>query len=147
MLGFVDHLLATGLSRGRVAKIANHLCAIFRNCPFNPSNATIRDIEAVIGWINSQSYRASTKGDLRLIVRKIVQYAKFGSCSRKTPIPPEVAWFSVRARDDKDSRVKPESLLTLEEVKRMMAVAENERDRALVSVLYEVALRPGELLG
>ena len=29
----------------------------------------------------------------------------------------------------------------------MMAVAENERDKALVSVLFEAALRPGELLG
>jgi len=43
LLGFIEHLLATGISRGRVAKIANHLCTIFRNRPFNPSNATIKD--------------------------------------------------------------------------------------------------------
>ncbi len=147
LLAFVDHLLALGLSEGRVAKVANHLCTIFRNCPFDPSSASVRDVEGVVGWINSQPYRTSTKDDLRLVVRKLVQYAKFGNCAKKTPIPPEVTWFSVRTRDDKDSRVKPESLLTLDEVKRMMVAAENERDRALVSVLFEAALRPGELLG
>jgi len=49
---------------------------------------------------------------LRLVVRKIVQYAKCGSCAKKTPVPPEVSCFSVRNRDDKDSRARPESLLT-----------------------------------
>ncbi|MGC8998551.1 MAG: tyrosine-type recombinase/integrase [Candidatus Bathyarchaeia archaeon] len=147
LLAFVDHLLALGLSEGRVAKVANHLCTLFRSCPFNPSKATVRDVEGVVGWINNQPYKSSTKDDLRLVVRKIVQYAKLGSCARKTPVPPEVAWFSVRTRDDRDSRVKPENLLTIDEVKRMMAAAENERDRALVSVLFEAALRPGELLG
>jgi len=147
LLDFIDHLSALGLSKGRVAKYANHLCAIFRRQPFDPLNATRKDIEAVIAWINSQPYKTSTKDDLRLVVRKLVQYAKYGSCARGTPIPPEVAWFSVKSRGSKDSRVKPESLLTIEEIKAMMAAAENERDRALVSVLFEAALRPGELLG
>jgi len=37
-------------------------------------------------------------------------------------------------------------LMTLEEIKAMINSAENERDRTLVSVLFEGALRPGELL-
>jgi integrase len=61
-----------------------------------------------VGWINSQSYRTSTKDNLRLVVRKLVQYAKFGSAKRK-PVLYEVVW--------------------------------------LISVLFEAALRPGELLG
>ena len=80
LLAFVDHLLALGLSDGRVAKIANYLCTIFRNCPFDPASASMRDVEAVVGWINSRAYKTSTKDDLRLAVRKLVQYAKFGSC-------------------------------------------------------------------
>ncbi len=49
LLAFVDHLLALGLSEGRVAKVANHLCKIFRNCPFDPSSASVRDVEGVVG--------------------------------------------------------------------------------------------------
>jgi len=146
LLGFLDHLKALGLSDGRVAKYANHICALMRGCPFNPKTATREDVERVIAWINSQPYKSTTKKDLKIVVRRLVQYARHGSCAPRTPVPDEVNWFSVKS-DEKDSRVKPEMLLTLEEVKAIMNACENERDRALVSVLFEGALRPGELLG
>ena len=146
LLDFIDHLHALGLSKGRIAKYANHLCVLFRACPFDPRRATRKTVERIVAWIERQPYRTSTKDDYKLSLRKIVQYAKFGSCARGTPVPPEVAWFSVRRRNAKDSRVKPESLLTVEEVRAMMAAAENERDRAMISVLFEGGLRPGELL-
>ena len=145
ILSFIDHLMALGLSAGRVAKYANHIYTLIRRCPFDPQNATRRDIENVIAWINSQPYKSSTKEDLKIVVRKIIQYAKYGSCSRKTPIPSEVSWFSIN-RSEKDSRVKPDSLLSPEDVKAMINAAENERDKALISVLFEGALRPGEIL-
>ncbi|MGB9779068.1 MAG: tyrosine-type recombinase/integrase, partial [Candidatus Bathyarchaeales archaeon] len=145
LLSFIEHLEALGLSAGRVAKYANHICALMRKCPFNPVKASRGDIEGVIAWINCQPYKSSTKEDLKVVVRKLVQYARYGSCARKTPVPPEVAWFSVN-RSEKDSRVKPESLLSLDDVKAMINAAENERDKALISVLFEAALRPGEIL-
>jgi len=145
LLSFLDHLRALGLSQGRVAKYANHICSLMRGLPFDPQNATRRDVERVLAWINSQPYKSTTKKDFKVVVRKLIQYAKYGSCARKTPIPPEVAWFSIN-EEEKDSRVKPESLLTLEDVKRMINAAENERDKALISVHFEAALRPGELL-
>jgi integrase len=146
LLDFISHLEALGLSTGRVAKYANHICALMSGCPFNPSAATRKGVEKVIAWINSQPYKSSTKDDLRLVVRKLVQYAKYGSCDKKMSIPPEVSWFTVKSGNMKDSRVKPESLLTPEEIKAMIGAAENGRDRALVLVLFEAALRPGELL-
>jgi integrase len=145
LLSFIDHLMALGLSCGRVTKYANHLCSLMRSCPFDPQKATRQDVERVLAWINNQPYKSTTKKDFKVVVRKLVQYAKYGSCARKTPIPPEAAWFSVN-EGGKDSRVKPESLLTPEDVKRMINAAENERDKALISVLFEAALRPGELL-
>ncbi|MGB9960602.1 MAG: tyrosine-type recombinase/integrase [Candidatus Bathyarchaeales archaeon] len=116
-----------------------------RNRPFDPRRATRQDVERVLAWINSQPYRSTTKKDFKVVVRKLVQYAKYGSCARKTPLPLEVSWYSVN-EGEKDLRVKPESLLTIEDVKRMINAAENERDKALLSVLFEGALRPGELL-
>ena len=61
LLSFIDHLSALGLSVGRVAKYANQLCTLMKNCPFE---------------------------DLKILVRKLVQYAKCGSCGRNTPVPP-----------------------------------------------------------
>ncbi|MEM3828411.1 MAG: hypothetical protein QXP36_04235, partial [Conexivisphaerales archaeon] len=36
LLNFIDHLQALGLSKGRIAKYANHLCTLFKACPFDP---------------------------------------------------------------------------------------------------------------
>ncbi|MGB9960347.1 MAG: tyrosine-type recombinase/integrase [Candidatus Bathyarchaeales archaeon] len=145
LLSFIDHLSALGLSTGRVAKYANLLCSLMRNCPFDPAGADRQAVERVIAWINSQPYKSSTKEDLKILVRKLVQYAKYGNCGRNTPVPPEVSWFSI-GRSEKDSKVKPEMLLSIEDVKAIINAAENERDKALISVLFEAALRPSELL-
>jgi hypothetical protein len=79
-------------------------------------------------------------------LKKLVQYAKVGSCDKNAPTPPETSWFTVKSGKDKDSRVKPESLITPEELNAMISAALNERDKALLSVIFEAALRPGELL-
>jgi len=62
-LSFISHLEALGLSAGRGAKYANHICALMRKYPFDPQNAPKGDVEGVIAWINSQPYKSSTKED------------------------------------------------------------------------------------
>jgi len=145
LLAFLDHLETLGLSQSRVLKYANSLCTVFRYVPFNPAEVTRRDVEKVIAWINRQPYRDWTKHDLKMAVRKVVQYAKCGSCDRMTCMPAEVSWIPMKV-DERDSRVTPEKLLSANDVKAMIVAAENERDKALISVLFEAALRPSELL-
>ncbi|MEM1507295.1 MAG: hypothetical protein QXS05_04620 [Candidatus Bathyarchaeia archaeon] len=107
LLSFLDHLESLGLSRARVLKYATSLCTIYRHVPFDPANASKRDIERIVAWVNRQPYREWTKHGLKIAVRKLVQYAKYGSCDGKTPMPPEVAWIKITVRD-KDSGVMPE---------------------------------------
>jgi len=78
-------------------------------------------------------------------LRRLIQFAKYGSCDKSTPLPPEVSWLKLR-RKDKDSRVTPEKLLTRQDFEAMVKAADNARDRALIYTLFEGALRPGELL-
>jgi integrase/recombinase XerD len=144
-LSFIAHLEAIGQSTGRVAKYANHVCALTKRCPLKAASATSADVEKVIAWINTQPSKSSTKADLRRVVKKIVQYAKVGRCDKNAPIPPEAAWIVI-GKGDKDSRVTPEALITPEELNAMINAAQNERDKALVTVIFEAALRPGELL-
>lgn len=42
-------------------------------------------MEKVVAWINSQPYREWTKHDKKLVLRKLVQYAKFWSRARDVP--------------------------------------------------------------
>jgi len=144
-LKFLDHLAALGLSQGRIVKYAEHLPPLLRVMDFNPKEAKRGDIEGVVAWINSQPYKEWTKHDYKIVLRKFIQYAKVGDCSRTAPMPEEVSWISLRVKE-KDSRVTPDSLLSKEEYEAIVKMAENPRDKALVYVLFEAALRPGELL-
>jgi len=146
-LRFLDHLSALGLSPATVSKYAGHLPILLRVIDFDLKKATRSDVERVVAWINSQPYREWTKHGKKLTLRKLIQYAKYGSCNKDTPLPPEVSWISMRVNEEKDMRITPESLLTLEEFNSMVKVTENPRDRAMLHVLFEAALRPGELLG
>ncbi|MEM3956551.1 MAG: tyrosine-type recombinase/integrase [Candidatus Bathyarchaeia archaeon] len=109
-------------------------------------DATRRDVERVVAWINRQPYREWTKHDKKLVLRKLIQFAKVGRCDRDAPMPLEVSWIKLNVREG-DSRVTPEALLEDKDVKAMVEAADNPRDRAMIHVLFEGALRPGELLG
>lgn len=127
-LAFLDHLEALGLSKLRLARDAAVLCTILRNVKFDPVEATKQDVEMAVAWINRQSFKEWTKHDLKLTLRRLVQFAKCGICDGKTPVPDDVKWIPLRV-SERDSRVKPELLLTPEDVKAMIRAAENERTK------------------
>jgi integrase len=144
-LKFLDHLGALGLSTARVAKYASHIPVLLRVIDFDLKEAAREDVERVVAWINSRPHKEWTKHDKKLTLRKLVQYAKCGRCDRETPLPPEVSWIRLTVKE-KDARTTPESLLTPEDFKAIVNATRNRRDRAMVYVLFEAALRPGELL-
>jgi len=144
-LSFLDHLLTLGLSLARVSAYAAHLTAILRVADFDLRKASRKDVEKVVAWINSQPYSDATKRDKKITLKKLVQYAKYGSCDSNTPYPKEVAWIKTGERA-KNSRISPEKLLSKEEFEAIVKATDNPRDRALVYTLFEGALRPGELL-
>jgi hypothetical protein len=53
LLSFLDHLKALGLSDKRVLKYADSLLTLFKNVPFNPAEASWRDVERVVAWTES----------------------------------------------------------------------------------------------
>ncbi|MCW4008938.1 MAG: site-specific integrase, partial [Candidatus Bathyarchaeota archaeon] len=100
----------------------------------------------VVAAINANpQLREWTKRDRKFFLRKLIQYAKHGSCTRDTPVPPEVAWIKLTVKD-KGSRVTPELLLTQKDFEALVQAADNPRDKAMLYTLFEGALRPGELL-
>lgn len=144
-LRFLDHMSALGLSTARVAKYGTKLVVLLRVIDKDLKDVSREDVERVVAWINGKPHKEWTKHDSKLVLRKIVQYAKQGNCAKGTPLPPEVSWISLVVKE-KDFRATPENLLTQDEVAAMVKAASNTRDRALIYVLFEAALRPGELL-
>ena len=144
-LQFLNHLNALGLSTARVTKYATHLPPLLRIINADLKTITKQDIECVVSTLNNSRQKEWTKHDKKLTLRKLVQYAKNGSCTKDTPIPPEVNWISLTVKE-KDSRVTPENLLTPEDFTSIIKATTNKRDKAMIYVLFEAALRPGELL-
>jgi len=60
-------------------------------------------------------------------------------------VPDEGKWIKLRVKEN-DPRATPESLLTPREFAAIVKATENTRDRAMIYVTFEAALRPGELL-
>lgn len=146
-LRFLDHLSVLGLSLARVSKVASHLPALLRMMDFDVRGATRADVERVVAAINDNGrWSEWTKHDKKLVLRKLIQYAKYGGCERGKPLPPEVSWVKLNVKD-RDSRVTPEALLTVEEFEALVKACDNRRDKAMLHVMFEGALRPGELLG
>ncbi|MCL2643567.1 MAG: site-specific integrase [Candidatus Bathyarchaeota archaeon] len=144
-LQFLDHLNTLGLSVGRVAKYAVHLPSLLRVIDVDLQTITKADVKRVVADINSSQNKNTTIRDKKLVLRKLVQYAKAGTCAKGVPLPPEVNWISLVIKEN-DSRGTPENLLTQEEIVTLLKVTTNKRDRAMLYVLFEAALRPSELL-
>ncbi|MEM1507009.1 MAG: site-specific integrase [Candidatus Bathyarchaeia archaeon] len=146
-LRLLDHLASLGLSEAALSNQAAHLIAVLRLIDFDVREATRVNVERVVAKINgNRSWREETKRHKRLVLKRLIQFAKCGSCERGAPVPPEVAWIKVSKKRANDSRVKPEALLTVDDFEALVKATENARDRAMVYTLFEGALRPGELL-
>ncbi|MCL1976527.1 MAG: site-specific integrase [Candidatus Bathyarchaeota archaeon] len=144
-LQFLDHLNDLGLSVGRVAKYAAHLPVLLRVIDVDLQTITKADVERVVIDIDNKQHRSCTKRDKKLVLRKLIQYAKTGNCVKDTPMPSEVSWIKL-AVNEKDAQLTPEKLLTQEEIVAILQATINKRDRAMLYVLFEAALRPSELL-
>ncbi|MEM3826095.1 MAG: tyrosine-type recombinase/integrase [Thermoproteota archaeon] len=146
---FLKHLRARGLTDARLHFYATRLSKIL--CFLDRKNLRLQDIgrkdaEEFLAWVLSQPFKAWTKHAYVLAFKKLVSYAKTGDSDNA---PPEVAWIRPHAYSreaDKESRARPEALLTEEEILKIISCARNLRDRAMLWVHFEGALRPGELL-
>jgi len=87
---FLDHLSALGLSLARVTKYATHMPVLLRTINTDLKAMTKQDVEAIVADINCSKQKAWTKRDKKLVLRKLIQYAKTNSCAKGTPLPPEV---------------------------------------------------------
>jgi len=142
---FLQHLTATGLSKRRVLKYAMLLRKILRELDI--TNAGFAEIQGWVAKLNSSNYKLSTKMDYKVVLKKLFQYRKY----RRTdaPYPDEVAWIKVHVSErelEKESRINADKVLSPEDVEKVIKSCDNVRDAAMISVLYEGAFRPSELL-
>lgn len=149
VLAFFNHLKTNGLTDARIWFYASRMKIVlkwFQEHDISLKNASRSDVEAFLSYILSRSYKAWTKHAYYILVKKLISFSKTG----KTDVAvEEVSWMKVsqfEKQAEKESRATPESLLTQDEFLKLVSASGSTRNRAIIYVAYEAALRPSELL-
>lgn len=130
---------ANGIGNARTLRYLHDLTKLAVTLQKNLEKATKKDIETVIGKMESSDYSPRTKLDFKASVKRFYKWLEGGE-----EYPESVRWIRTGARKNNDTL--PEDLLTEDEVKKIIGACRNPRDRAIVAVLWESGCRIGELL-
>jgi integrase len=141
---FDKMLQATNVSIGRRAKYLYHLKTIGENFGTRFEKAKRPDVETFVGsWLNTQNYKAQTRNDYIIILKRLFKFIRTGSVEREIPFPEEVRFLKSTIKANE--RELPE-FLTPADVESMIGISDNQRDRAMLAVGFEAGLRASELL-
>jgi len=138
ILDFRRQMVAEGIGTSRQIKVIWMLrkWSMLCNKPFDALDKD--DIIDLVGLIECQGWSKWTKHDHKMMLRKFFKWLK-----NSENYPKEVSW--IRAAIPRNELMSNQ-LITEEEIKKMVEVATNPRDKALLFVLYESGCRIGELL-
>ena len=105
---FVDHLFAKNMTKLRVVKYICHLTVVARIAGKPLGSIDRKDMEKIIGQINTANYADNTKHDYKVAIRKYFQWLR-GCDEELGEFPEEVRWIKPSY---KKSRLLPEALIT-----------------------------------
>lgn len=105
------------------------------------SKSTKRDVERALAEIEGLELAEETKRNIKVVVKQF--YKHFYGDDDYFPEP--VRWIKTTAK--KSNNKLPSDLLTEDDILRLLDSAKNERDRAIISLLFETGIRASELLG
>lgn len=150
IIKFQENCFIEKISAGRITRYMYDLRNLSKWLGKDFEDANKDDIKALLGKIEQKTfvrklgkeipYQESTKRDFRITIRKFYKWLR-GS----EELPEEVKW--IKSNSKKCERIKlPEEMLTEEDIKKLINAADNLRDKAFISILYETGCRIGEML-
>jgi integrase len=107
--------------------------------------ATKKDIVRIVEELEKSKYADWTKHSYRLVLKKLYLWLETGKLNNGGEYPELVDWISLSMRNN--NHRLPESILTEDEIRRLVSAATNPRDKAFVFALWESGCRIGEFLG
>jgi integrase len=96
------------------------------------------DLVDLVAWLYTRGTKESTVTDYKQAIKQLWKWMNGGED------PEETKW--IRRSRTSYTKLLPHSLLTPEDIRRMIAACRNERDRAFIAVLWETGARIGELI-
>ncbi len=142
MLSHVAHLHANSADPKTVSLHLYYFRRFVENV--NPKldlkRATKADIEVAIVNIEALPVSAGIKQKVKIFIKAFYKHLLGDDLF----YPPQVVW--IKARLKRSAKMLPQNLLSDNEVKTLLETATNLRDKAIIALLFDAGLRPGELL-
>ncbi len=139
LIDFADSSLANGRS---ICTVLNQMGVWFRLAQWlgkDFTSATMDDIHALVARVESSVLKPSTKNLYKALLKQLYKHIE-GSDEE---YPLKVRWIKVRFPV---KRVRPQDVLSQEDVRKLLEVCSDIQDKAFIAVLYESGGRIGEIL-
>jgi integrase/recombinase XerD len=137
---FLEYIRAEGLSTPRQVRYTYVLRKLSSLLGKEFRRTTKADMIRVISDLEKQDTAYDTKLSEKQCIKRFYKWLR----NTEDDYPIEVKW--IRAKRNNNHKILPEHLLTEDEVKKLAEACQNQRDRALILVLYESGCRVGEIL-
>jgi integrase len=142
--------LKEALSKPRLIRIMQALSIIARRYAFGDFDQLDKKAveEMVLRIETNDDYSIWTKQSYKSIIKKFYKWLVQGDAySNMHHYPDLVSWINTNVKKKDKPKVKASDLLTEPEIKRLMSVADHPRDKAFISMIYELGARIGEIGG
>jgi site-specific recombinase XerD/ribosomal protein L40E len=137
---FLEYIRAEGLSIPRQVRYVYVLRKISNLLGKEFYRTTKADMIALVSELEKQDTAYDTKLSEKQCIKRFYKWLR----NTEDDYPPEVRWM--KAKRNNNHKILPEHLLTEDEVKKLAETCQNQRDRALILVLYETGCRVEEIL-
>jgi len=137
-----------GLSIPRKLKILSTLLLFAtKHLKKNFDHAEKDDLKEAILKIDSRDdISVWTKHSYKVIIKKFYRWMVYGDDYRSKPDYPEIiSWLRTGVRKKDQPRVQASDILTEQEIESLIRAAEHPRDKAFISLLYELGARISEV--
>jgi integrase len=139
---FTNKLIAENLSYARIWKYIYCLREIDKRLGGKSFvSVTKQDIENLISELNMSQYSEWTKHSYRVVIKRFWKWL-----SGDENYPSEVKWIKASCKQRNKIAIRPEDVLTADEVRAMVESCPTVRDKAMILTLFESGMRPSELL-
>lgn len=150
IFNFEKTCVLEGLGKWRRIRIMSNLLIIAKDyLKKDFDKATKEDLRNVVFKLNSrEDWSVWTRHTHKTILRKFYRWLVFGNeYNNRVEVPEIISWMKVTVSKKDKPKVKASDILSEREAENLINVAEHPRDKAFISMLYELGARIGEIGG
>lgn len=139
LLKYMRDMKVNNLKGSRICKVISHLRPLGRELGKSFERADEEDVKDMVAWIHDRDLADPTKRDYKVVLKSFYKWLQGNG-----EYPEKVEWINTTRKYSNNKL--PEDLLTEEDVKELIEAAENPRDKAFISLLWETGARIGEII-